>query len=140
MALDRVLPAMMPLLGAAEAAAAVGAVLALRRDGETADPALAERLQAVLDAAGIGDALDDLDEHDTAGLAALVAGNLAQAADFAAVPGRPPWSNEDPEILLAQGRFSALLAGIFERHVLPAIGDGIEARMEQDGATFLDVG
>ena len=137
---DRVLPAAVPLLGAAEAAAALGASLRLRRDDTIIDPELSERLEAVLDTLGILDAVNALDTDDTVALLGLVEGFLTQAADFVARPDRSAWDHEDRSILLAQGHTSALVAALLQRFVLPALSDELNARMAQPGAAFLDVG
>ena len=137
---DRVLPAAIPLLGAAEAAAALGASLRLRRDDTTIDSGLSGCLEAVLDALGILDAVSDLDTDDTVALLGLVEGFLTQAADFVAHPDRSAWDHEDPNILLAQGHTSALVAALLHRSVLPALSDELNGRMAQPDAAFLDVG
>ena len=137
---DRVLTAAIPLLGAAEAAAALGASLRLRRDGTTIDSELSACLEAVLDALGIWDAVSALDTDDTVALLGLVEGFLTQAADFVAHPDRSAWDHEDPSILLAQGHTSALVASLLQRFVLPALSDELNARMAQPDGAFLDVG
>ena len=53
-----------------------------RRDGSTVGPELAARAEAVVDALGVGGALNALDEPETAVLLGIVEGFLAQAADF----------------------------------------------------------
>jgi hypothetical protein len=129
----------MPGLAAAEAVAALGAWLRVRRDGTAVDPELAARLDAVLDALGVLDALDALEPHEAVALLGLIESLLAQAADFVVRPGRTGWDHEDPSILMAQGHMSVLLAEGFRRLVLPSLGAGLAARVEA-GATCLDVG
>jgi len=138
--IDRVLPAAIPLLGAAEAAAALGATLRLRRDGTTIEPELSARLDAVLGALGIGDAVDALDADESVAVLGIVEGFLQQAADFVTRPDRSTWDHEDPSILLAQGHTSALVPPAVKRFVVPALGDDLVARMDGPGASFLDVG
>lgn len=41
---------------------------------------------------------------------------------------------------MAQGHTSALLAGIFRRSIVPAFGEDLAARLDDDGASFLDIG
>ena len=137
---DRVLPAAVPLLGAAEAAAALGASLRLRRDSMTVESELSACLEAVLDALGILDAVNTLGPDDTVALLGLVEGFLTQAADFVAHPDRRAWDHEDPNILLAQGHTSALVAALLQRFVIPALSDEFNGRMAQPDAAFLDVG
>ena len=134
------LKAAVPMLGMAEALAALGASLRLRRDGSTAEPELAACLDAVLDALGVGDAVHALDEHETVALLGIVEGFLAQAADFVVEPARAGWNYEEPSILVAQGHSSALIAGILTRFVVPALGDDLSGRLERGEGSFLDVG
>jgi SAM-dependent methyltransferase len=138
-ATDPLLRVAMPGLGAAEAVAALGAALRLRRDGSTIDPELAARLDAVLDALGIREALDALDPHEVAVLLGMVEGFLSQATDFVAHPGRTRWDHEEPRILMAQGHWSTVLVDAFQRLVFPSLGAGLTGRMDA-GASFLDVG
>jgi SAM-dependent methyltransferase len=137
---DQVLRAAVPMVGAAEALAALGASLRLRRDGSTVDPELAARLDAVVDALGVGGAVNALHEHETVSLLGIVEGFLAQAADFVVQPGRVGWDYEEPSILLAQGHTSALIAGVLRRYVVPSLGEDLEQRLDGRGAAFLDVG
>lgn len=140
MANDQVLAAAVPMLGMAEALSALGASLRLRRDAETVDPDLAARLDAVLRALGVRDAVNELDRHQTAALLGIVEGFLAQAADFVVEPQRRGWNHEDPSILLAQGHTSVLVADVLERFVVPSLGDDLKRRLGARGASFLDVG
>ena len=140
MGVDRVLAVGVPLLGSAEAAAAVGAGLRCRYDGVAVDVEVAARLDAVLDALGVLDAVQSLSEPEAVGLLGLVESFLGQSVDLAANPGRSRWDHADPRILLAQGQFSALLAPVLFEFVVPALGDDLQARLEQPCASFLDVG
>lgn len=140
MATDHVLEVAVPMLGMAEAAAALGASLRLRANGTTVDPELALRLNAVLDALTVRDAVDALDEDETSALLGIVESFLAQAADFVVYPGRMGWDHEQPSILSAQGHTSVLVADVLRRFVVPALGEGLKRRLEARGASFLDVG
>jgi hypothetical protein len=137
---DQVLRAAMPMLGMAEALAALGVSLRLRRDASTIDPELAARVDAVVDALGLGGAVNALDEHETGALLGIVEGFLAQAADFVIEPGRSGWDHEEPSILLAQGHTSALIAGVLRGFVVPSLGGDLARRLEGSEAAFLDVG
>ena len=128
MANDQVLAVAVPMLGMAEALSALGAFLRLRRDGATVDPDLEARLDAVLRALGVRDAVNELDRHQTAALLGIVEGFLAQAADFVIKPERRGWDHEDPSILLAQGYTSVLVADVLERSVVPSLGDDLKRR------------
>lgn len=129
----------MPLLGAAEAASAVGASLRARRRADAVTPEIAERLDAILDALGIRDAVDGLGEHELAAMLGIVEGLLVQAADFVLEPDRPGWDHDEPSILLAQGHTSALVPPVMHRFLAPAL-DELQQRLERPGARFLDVG
>lgn len=135
---DQVLRALIPLLGASEAAAAIGASLRLRQENTTS--AMSAQLDGVLDALGIREALADLDAHEAAAVLGLVEAFLAQATDFVANPGRDAWDHEDATILTAQGRSSELIATTLQRFVVPALGGDIATRLESPGACCLDVG
>jgi len=104
MGVDRLLAVGVPLLGSAEAAA-VGASLRCRHEGVAVDVALAARLDAVLDALGILDALESLSEREMVGLSGLVESFLGQSAEFAANPARTAWDHSDPGILRTYCRF-----------------------------------
>jgi SAM-dependent methyltransferase len=140
MGADRVLRAAVPMIGGAEALAALGASLRLRRDGSTVDPELAASLEAVVDALGLGGAVNALDDHETIALLGLVEGFLAQAADFVIAPDRAGWDHEEPSILRAQGHTSALIASVWRRFVVPSLGPDLTRRLDRPGAALLDVG
>jgi hypothetical protein len=44
---------------------------------------------------------------------------------------RSTWDHDDPTILMARGHESALLAGVFERLLVPALGDDPAARLHE---------
>jgi SAM-dependent methyltransferase len=143
MSVDRVVSVAGPLLASAEALAAVGAALRLRGGGGGGDPAppdLVARLDAVLDALGLRQAVDALDSEEAASLLSLVAGSLAQAADLVAAPRRAGWDHENADILTMQGSTSALLADVFQRRVVPVLAGDLAGRLDGGGASFLDVG
>ena len=60
MSSDQMVKTLIPMLTVAEAAAAVGASLRLRREERQVAPELRARLDAVLDVLGIHDAVDGL--------------------------------------------------------------------------------
>lgn len=140
MGVDRVMTVAIPLLGSAEAAAAVGASLRCRHERVAVDAALAARLDAVLEALGIRDAVESLSEREMVGLLGLVDSFLGQSADLAANPARTAWEHSEPRILLAQGEFSALLAPLLHRFVIPSVGGELQMRLERPCASLLDVG
>ena len=139
MGAGEVLKAAVPLVGAAEAASALGASLRLRRDETAVAPELTARIDAVVDALGLRHAVDGLGEQEVGPLLGIVEGLLAQAADFVAHPGRGGWNHDQASILLAQGHMSELQADVLHRHVVPALGD-LAQRLDAPDAAFLDVG
>lgn len=140
MSSDQVLKAAIPMLSVAEAAAAVGASLRLRREDRQVAPELRARLDAVLDAVGIRDAVDGLQAHESLALLGIVEGFLTQAADFVAEPGRSVWDHDDARILSAQGHTSVLVAGALRGFIVPSIGGDLAQRLDEPGGSFLDVG
>jgi precorrin-6B methylase 2 len=140
MAVEGVLALLGPMLASTEALSAVGATLRLRLAGRSVEPELAMRLDAVLDAIGVRAAMSALGPDETAALLGLVEGFLGQASDLVADPWRAGWNHEDPGILVAQGNTSAMLAGLFKGSIVPRIGGDLPARLDAEGASFLDVG
>lgn len=138
---DEVLKAAGPLIGAAEAAAAVGATLRVRRGEATVTPEMAAVLDGVVGALGLRDAVEALDDQESFVLLGTLEGLLTQSADFVVSPGRPCWDHEDPSILIAQGHMSVVCATALRHLVVPSIGDDeLSARLERPDAAFLDVG
>ena len=135
---ERIMSVAMPLLGAAEAAA-LGAALRLRSEGGSVEPGVAAAIDGVLGVLGLRDAIDRLGEQELVGMLGIVEGFLNQSADFVSNPTREGWNHDDPSVLLAQGFTSTLLAGVFQRYVVPRLGD-LEARLQTPGAAVLDVG
>ncbi len=134
------LSAAVPLLGAAEAVAALGAGLSVRASGADVDPELGARLDAVLATLGIGEDVAALDRADARALAGLVGGLLGQAAALASEPERVGWDYEDPRVLEAVGQTSTLLAPVFRSSIVPRLGGNLAARLEAETAAMLDVG
>jgi len=127
------------LVGAAETLAAVAASLWSRAEGRPLDPRLADAVDRLLGAVGTAP-FGDLPAGQAGILAASARSALAQAAEFAAHPDRPPgWRHDDPAVLVDQGAMSAALVAVLADAVAPGLGDLAE-RLEQPGAAFLDVG
>ena len=137
---DQVLQVTVPMLGAVEAVSALGACLRLRIGEGAADPELGARLDAVLDALDVRDAVDGLQAQQSVALLGLLEGFLTQATDFVGRPDRAGWDYEQPSILRAQGHSSVLVATALQRFVVPSIGDDLAARLVDGDAWFLDVG
>jgi 2-polyprenyl-3-methyl-5-hydroxy-6-metoxy-1,4-benzoquinol methylase len=140
MSVERLMPAIVPMLGVTEAMGALGAALRMQRDGTAAAPELAARLDAVLERLGVREAIGELDADEATGLLGFVEGFLAQAIDFVRNPGRDGWDHGESSILLAQGHMSGLMASPLKRFVVPHVGGDLAARLDADGAAFLDVG
>jgi SAM-dependent methyltransferase len=140
MTVERLLATLGPMLASTEALAAIGASLRLRHEGGRVEPELAVRLDAVLDALGIRELVNALNEQEASSLLGLVGSFVGQAGDLVAHPGRAGWDHEDADILVAQGTTSTLLARVFERSVVPSLGDDLVSRLDAGGASVLDVG
>ena len=87
---DRLLAAMMPMIGASETLAAVAVALRLQRDGSVVDPQLAARLDAVLEALQLREAVRALGAHEATALLGIAESSLAQATAFATDRARRP--------------------------------------------------
>lgn len=130
MAFEDVIGVVMPWMVGIEAAAAVAAEITLKQSGEAPPPEIVAALRAVSDAAGLGDALDELPPPQQAVVAALVRLYLTQALDLLDEPGRAAgWTFTNPVILDGWGRGSSMVPGVIA--TVPELGD-----VER----FLDVG
>jgi precorrin-6B methylase 2 len=130
MAFEDVMGTVMPWMVGIEAAAAIAAEITLKQSGEAAPPEIAAALRAVSDAAGLGDAIDELPPPQQAVVAALVRLYLTQSLDLLDAPGRPAgWTFGDAVILDGWGRGSSMVPGVIAGG--PELGD-----VER----FLDVG
>jgi SAM-dependent methyltransferase len=139
MSAQRLLPTIAPLTVSADALAAIGAALHLRVSGEAAPPEIAQALDAVVTAIAGEGALSDIAPGEATALAGLVRGMLLQTLDLLQHPARASgWEHTDPRVLQAQGLGSASFPPALAA-VLPSI-DGLGARLEANGASFLDVG
>jgi SAM-dependent methyltransferase len=129
MAFEDVMGAMMRWTTAAETMGAVGAYCSLLESGDGA-PEVVAALQAVLNAAGLGD-LAELAPQQRATIAAMAALYLWQSVDLlenaAAAPG---WAYTDPTILDGWGRMSMMVPSA----IAAAHGD------LKNVESFLDVG
>ncbi len=120
-----------------EALAALGAQLALRREGATPDPAVGELLRRVtahIDPEGLA----GLDAAQEAILLNYIRTFFRQALDLLENPSRPSgWTYEDPLILQTIGQASRLAVERMDmlRGEYPAI-----ARVLSAPGAFLDVG
>jgi SAM-dependent methyltransferase len=118
------------LLTNAQGLAALAARLRLDELGLEGDPAVRPQLERVVDALGVREHLDGLDEGERSVLLSFTRSYLAQAIDLVEDPGRPgEWSYSDPVLLEAQGSASAVVARLIA-----------EAGLGTPGARILDVG
>ena len=130
MAFEDVMGTVMPWMVGIEAAAAVAAEITLKQSGEAAPPEIAAALRAVSDAAGLGDAVEELPPPQQAVVAALVRLYLTQCLDLLDDPARAAgWKFTHPVILDGWGRGSSMVPGVIAS--VPALAD-----VER----FLDVG
>ncbi len=136
----QVMTVAMPLIGMTEALSALGAALRLRRGDAEITPEMGACLDGVLDAIGVRGAVDALDDQQAEGLLGIVHGLIAQAADFVMRPDRSGWDHTDPSVLVSQGNSSVMCAIALKRHVVPALGGDLAGRLDEPGASFLDVG
>jgi SAM-dependent methyltransferase len=128
------------LLAAADAAAALGAVLAAREEGREIPPEVAARLDAVIAVLGVD--VDAIPPERAASLTGAIRAGLVQALGLATDPGRPPaWQTDavDPALLRAQGRASANFAALIDTVVAPRL-PGLDHDLRNRGAAFLDIG
>jgi SAM-dependent methyltransferase len=138
MSLDVVIKTCQILGDSAEALAALGAYLQIRRPESHGDPSIRALLEDVLRAVKPELLQNELSAAEEAAALALIQVTFRQAADLLNNPARRPgWSYEDETILQMQGQvsrliISAILAAATER---PSLGAILE-----DGAHFLDVG
>jgi SAM-dependent methyltransferase len=135
--MDDTLGTVMKLATAAEALAGLVARLRADVEGIELDPDVAAGLDAVVKQLGVD--VTALSPEERGRVAMSARALLAQAADLATDPGRAPgWAFEDPIVLMSTGRLSANIANVIAQ-IAPSL-DGLQAALERDGATFLDVG
>jgi SAM-dependent methyltransferase len=104
------------LLSQAQALAAVTAHLRLAENGAQADPALAARIERVIDVLDARDALAALTDRERAVVTAFARSYLHQALELMDEPWRPSaWSHSDATILQAQGAASAVVATLIAK-------------------------
>ena len=137
MTLDELLATIGRLNAQSEALAALGALLRIRGEGLQADPDVERRLDDVARQLGVDlAALGDEQLAIAAGMARML---LLQSAELVSDPARPPgWVLDDPGVLQGAGATSAAIPQVMQ-HLVPQL-DGLAARLERPGATFLDIG
>jgi precorrin-6B methylase 2 len=137
MTFDALLATVQRLQTSAEALAALGAELRLRREGLPADPTVAARLHDVLralDPALVHGLSPDQEET----VLVMIQSAFGQALDLMSDPARAPgWSHIDPAILQGQGLGSRRFVGAI--NAAAAQRADLQRMLAEPGA-FLDVG
>ena len=140
MSLDAIRAVTGPLVHSATSVAIVGAALEARAAGLPLDPRLAPLVADVLSTLGLSEEVAGLGQREAAGALAEIRAFSAMNLKLLAGAGRGlGWHHTEPEILQAIG---ASTHGLGERLKGP-IGqalDGLAARLDGEGAAFLDVG
>jgi SAM-dependent methyltransferase len=127
------------LTRSADALAAIGAALAARHEGVPLPPALQPHVEAVVDALGLREALDQLPAAEAAPMLGQIrVFALTNAKLFSAPPGEG-WTHAEPEILQAAGDASAGFPAALRARIAPAL-DGLAGTLSRPGAAFLDIG
>lgn len=127
------------LSASSTALAVLGAELDARASGKPIDPSLRPHVDAVLRESGALAALEGTSPAEVAPLLAEVRHFWALDDDFLKTPERAPgWRYTDTEVLQGGGEITEGFASVLPR-LLPAL-DGLAARLEGPGGSFLDVG
>jgi SAM-dependent methyltransferase len=127
------------LSGAATTLATLGAALQARRSGQPLHEAIRLHARAVLENAGVWDALQAADDAELDGLIAEVRHFWLLDDAFLRAPQRSPgWGYADPDILQTGGELTRGFAGVLPQ--LAAGLDGLAARLSAPDGRFLDVG
>jgi len=121
----------------ADALAALGAELRAQTEALEVPADVRRLLVAITDELGCD--LDGLSDDDKRQVADGIRSYFIQAAELLDDPARPPgWVYEEPIVLQSQGGTSVSVARLICQ-IAPGL-DGLDDRLAQDGATFLDVG
>jgi SAM-dependent methyltransferase len=137
MSYESLMAASQRLVSSAEALAALGAALRLRRDGTAVDSQVRELLQEVVGAIE-PQLFDGVDAKQEGIILAFIEALMYQARDLLEHPGRPPgWVYDDPVVLQAQGQASQRIVQGIEALAkrLPDLHDTLYRP-----GTFLDIG
>lgn len=125
------------LQASADALAALGAELRLRREGLVADPRVGRQLEAVVGALDPA-LLDGVTREQEETALSILQSAMRQALDLLENPARTPgWSYDDPEILQGQGKTSRRFV-----HAINAMAHDRPdlQRAVREPGTILDVG
>lgn len=124
----------------AGALTALCAALDARATGTPLDPAIAARVQELLDTLGAGDLLHEVGVQEAAIMRSLIrAMHLLDAKLLFPHTRAIGWSHAEPEILLAIGETARMHALTATREIVPACA-GLGERLRAPGAAMLDVG
>lgn len=137
MGLEDVIGAVQRLNVPMEALAALAAELRIRSEGLEPDPAIRERIAAVVDRLGVGD-LDELPPEVLQVAAGAARAFFRQAELMMEDPTRERgWVSDDPLVLQSTGRASMMVSTILTQ-VAPQLG--LDGRLGDGDAAFLDLG
>lgn len=121
------------------ALASLGAAMRARVSGSPVHATLEPHLDEVLRAAGVRDALDAASAEEIAPLLAELRHFWVLDDELVRNPGRAPgWTSTDPDVLDSAGEVTQGFPNALARFA-PEL-DGLAARLETPGASFLDVG
>ena len=119
---------------------ATGIALRARAAGTPLDPALQGRLDDVLKALGVCEAVRGLSAAEIAPALAGIRADLLFGARMIAGPLSPPgWTYGESELLQSAGDVSAGFPPLLKTRIAPQL-DGLSERLAAPGAAFLDVG
>lgn len=128
------------LSAATSALAAVGAALDERVSGARLNPAVRAEVDRVWAALAGPQVLDGTTPEELAPILAGIRTTVLQAAKLIFSPtSGPGWTHTERDILQSIGDVSAAFARSLRQTVVPQLA-GLSARLESNGAAFLDVG
>lgn len=124
----------------AGALTALAAALDEKAGGTPLDPAIAARVQELLDSLGAGEVLRDVGVQEATIMRSLItAMHLLDGKLLLPRTRGKGWVHAEPEILLSIGEVARMHALTVTREIAPAC-EGLAERLGKPGATMLDVG
>jgi SAM-dependent methyltransferase len=139
MAYEQMMAVTAPLIGSAEAVAALAARMKLDELGEVGNPDVRAALDRVVSALTVPGLFDGLDETERRSMIGLITSFLKQALELIENPGRSGgWVYTDPVVLQSQGQSSGAVPPLIAS-VAPTL-DGLTDALAREGARILDIG
>jgi predicted O-methyltransferase YrrM len=124
----------------AGALTAVAAVLDTKANGSSLDPAVAARIQELIETVGAGEILNDVGPQEAAIMRSMIRGMYLLDSKLLFPHTRTTmWNHVEPEILQSIGETSRLHAQTVTRDIVPAC-EGLAERFHAAGAAMLDIG